>query len=407
MKLKPLFFNRNIAILSLSLLFISIFLSVIFYSASIGFSKFVTMSDIPAFYTAGKMIKEGDQKLLYSFSAQFAVQKKINPYLQNLTELAPFRNPPFVVLPFIFLSFFTLNQAYIVVLFFNLVLLSILLRKIFSVCPEKNYKVKVLMVLSLLTFSPVFITLIVSQLSFLLALAFLFAYEKEKQGKYVQAGLWLSLLLIKPQYLFVSVLLLIIHKRYKELSGLCIGAFLSFLISFVIVGWSGIRDFLSFSLTTLQFKEQYTFIPALMPTLRGALLLLFGDTNLSLITIFWLIGSFLLIFSLLRSWIGWHPQKISFQLQWGLLIISSLLISPYANIQDFSLLIIPAIFSFEFFRKVEDKMKLKAFLILFFSIHISSLFNDLVAISTHIQSMVVLVLIFYFFTLQRLSRLKK
>ncbi len=388
------------------LLFISVVFSLVWYIYSIGFNRFVNMSDVPAFYTAAQMVAHGEEEHLYNPERQFMWQKKYVPGLQDLHYLNPFRNPPFVALALRPLTVFSLPQAYIFLFIVNLLLFFFIFKKMLGTLLIRSTYLKSCMLFCILSFSPVLITFIVGQLSFLLLVSFLLSYKAEKNGEYLKAGIWLSLLCIKPQYILLPLAAFLFHKRYREVMGILLGTTFLTVISFIVVGLSGMENFFLSSFQTLQWKDSFTIVPALMPTIRGSLLLLSGNTTMA--KVFWLVASFTFVLLLFRAWKTWDTHKKIFKLQWSALMILTVLTSPYANIQDMSLLILPVVLHITWL--VEEKIEFKELrntTLLLLCIHLLTLFSDTVARYTRIQLLVIFISMYFIVLIMFLKRTAK
>ena len=91
---------------------------------------FLLSTDFRAFYTGGIMVKNGIHSNFYDLRTQYFWQHKLAPETNNQKQLMPFVYPPFVALLFSPLTKFTLQIAYSVWAFLNIVLLVFISRLI-------------------------------------------------------------------------------------------------------------------------------------------------------------------------------------------------------------------------------------------------------------------------------------
>lgn len=94
--------------------------------------------------------------------------------------------------------------------------------------------------LLILTSYPVVETLLVAQPQLLLACAVAECYLALRKGQDVSAGLWLSCLLIKPQYGLLIGLFLIWKRRWHAVAGAALGGLVVVGGSILVAGWEGL-----------------------------------------------------------------------------------------------------------------------------------------------------------------------
>ncbi|GEM_PF-4966891 len=382
---------KIIGILFLGMLLGCLMLATFILIISTGFRRFIVQKDFRAYYTAGKILVSSERKKLYNLRTQFIYQKKIMPEVSDMKYLAPFRNPPFVALPFAVLSLLSLEWAYTLMFIGNLILFYLVWRLSVTILALKDRLLKVILFLALMSYFPVWYTLVLGQVSLALVVGMLAAWKALQEKRELQAGMWLSLLLIKPQYIIVPLLLFAWKKQFRVLTGIFLGAISFGILSYLLVGYQGLMDYSRFLTNTLQWTESFAVNAVSMQTWRGFVELLVGTQNTPFTTILWLLGDILILVILFSVWKGkfsTNPQR--FNMQWASLVVVLLLISPYANPQDTSLLLVPAVFCIKEFGK---KKKFKTLLIGILSIgSLLGFLSTPLAVATRVQITVLFML---------------
>jgi hypothetical protein len=256
----PLFiklFFRKLSFLPLFLLF-TIF-SILFFS--IAYQLIAKTASFPldgtdfrAIYTGGVMIIHGVSSDFYSLSTQFFWQKTIFN-LPSEIYLMPFTYPPFAALFISLLANFPLSTAYIIFATINIVLAIIAFYFLIFSTGKKSFTQTIILFLFFICFYPIWIALSLGQWSFILLLSFISASYFFSKNKKFLAGLGLSLLLIRLNLLFLPIFLLIIKRQWKMLSGLGLGIFILTLISYVLIGFNGLKTYIEL-LASIPFGGQ-------------------------------------------------------------------------------------------------------------------------------------------------------
>lgn len=311
-----------------------------------GFHYFVGSRDFRAYYMAGKMLMSGVRDNFYNFDTQFTAQQQFAPELKDPKKVMPFFNPPFVALPVVIVSFLPFTSAYVIWLLVHastLIFYCFLVYRMLKKAPEV---VRLVALALSITFLPAVNAVLQGQPSILLALALLLSFEHMRRGKDVRAGMWLSLLLIKPQFLVLPILLLIFRRRFKALLGLAGGVGALGLVSWFLIGFSGLKGYyqLVSKIPAMAKLDAFTIHPQAMHTFKGYLHLAFGTNYTQDIRTFWFIGVAVVLVLLGFIWAkpGWVKSH-SFYLQWASLIVVILFVSPHANFHDVSLLLVPGL----------------------------------------------------------------
>jgi hypothetical protein len=169
--------------------------------------------DLSSFYTAGWLVREGHEEQLYNLGAQEAVQRDISG--GNYDRPLTFAMPAFVAYAFAPLTSLSLGTAYAVVFAVNLALLATLLamqREVLSSLPATPRRV--FLAAAALSI-PVASVLTAGQVDLLIAAALLGGYLLVQRGRPVEAGLLMSVALIKPQLALGVLLLLVVTGQWR------------------------------------------------------------------------------------------------------------------------------------------------------------------------------------------------
>lgn len=297
------------------------------------YREHIWVTDFRAYYTGSYMLGRGVRASFYTLQTQFFWQHQLFPRLSVYKELLPFLSPPFVALLFTPFLFFPLSWGYMLWGMGNLIILLYFCRVILRT--SMKWQEKYILVCLLLTFFPIWNCVILGQTSLILALGLYVSYRSLSNGQDIGAGLWLGLLFIKPQYILLPLTFLL-WKKPKAGIACIIAGIIFYMISIGLIGIKGmityglflrhfLNDngivFLSIENTWRSFSSSLNFLPILWRDIlkvAGNVLFLCGA--------FWNFG-----------------KQISLSLQWVLITLVIILISPHTNYHDLSVLIVPAL----------------------------------------------------------------
>ena len=163
----------------------------------------------------------------------------------------------------------------------------------------------------------------------------------------MKAGIWLSLVLVKFQLLPVTLLVLLLKRRWRALLGFCAGGFVLTLISLGVVGWAGLWSYLKLLREMPTWVNRYGLNPLGAHSIRGQMFLLFHNTLPGLVPSMTILLNVVLVIVLFRCWKGeWNTQSEFFDVKFALLIIVGLLVAPHVNFHDLSFLLLPGLVVF-------------------------------------------------------------
>ena len=255
----------------------------------------------------------------------------------------PFLNPPFLALFFSPLARFPISVAYIFFSIINIFLAMAAFCFLAFPTGKKSFAQTITLFVFLIFYSPVWIALLQGQWSFLLLLSFIFASYLFSKNKKFLAGNPLSLLLIRPHLLLLPVLLLIIKRQWKMLSGLGFGIFIFTVISYATVGFTGLKDYMGLLSAIPFWGDKFTVHPILEPTLRGFLQSVFHTNLLLPILPIFVFGVLLTLFLVKKSLLSFN---------FACLITVVLFTSIHTNYHDLVLLLLPCVFIIKSIKRI-------------------------------------------------------
>lgn len=296
--------------------------------------------DFRAYYTAGLMLRDGVRGSFYELATQLRYQQSWVPELQQLAQLMPFPYPAALALPLGVIAGIPPVPGYLAWTTLNAGALIVVVRQVRWTVGPLSAPMRLRASMLLLTLVPVALTLVQGQVSFVLLLAFLLAWREIKQGREVRAGLWLSLLALRPQLVILPALVLLAKARWSALAGLAIGLAGIALASLLAVGVDGLAGNVRLWLTSATGGEQLTVHPQGMFTWRSQVQLLLGTDEPGPALGPWVMGALACVTLLAYTWSGpWRSSGAFFDLQWATLVAATLFTSPHANLHDVALLV--------------------------------------------------------------------
>lgn len=318
---------------------------------SLGLRGYLLAVDFRAYYTAGQMLWAGVRGDFYDLATQYWWQHLLMPEVPGQRFLLPFLNPPFVALALAPFTLLPLEWAYVAWAAVNVALLALTCRIVLQALGHAGPGARLCVLGLALTFVPVTFALAQGQLTFVLVLGLLLSWAALRKGDDFRGGLWLSLLLIKPQVAVVPALVLAWKGRTRGLAGLAVAGAGLLIVSLAMVGWEGLWGYVQMTLAIPAWGDAYGVHPQAMYTWRGFLHLLLGTDSAADVQTWWLLGVAVALVLLAWSWRGgWSAASPVFDLQWAALVVVALLLSPHANSHDVSVLLAPGVLIVRYLR---------------------------------------------------------
>ncbi len=197
------------------------------------------LPDFSIFYTAGRILRDGQGSRLYDDALQESMQRSFSPVaVHRRGVILPYNHLPFEALLFVPLAHLSYVTAYLTWLVVNVALLCsipfLLRRRLTALGKVPLY----LWLLACFAFFPVFVALIQGQDSILLLFLYCLAYSCLERRSELAAGGWLASGLYK--YHLVLPFVLPLWRRKKLIAGFLLAAGSLGLISVAITGWRGL-----------------------------------------------------------------------------------------------------------------------------------------------------------------------
>lgn len=302
-------------------------------------------SDLLVFYSAGRIVADGDGAHLYDPARQLAEQVEV---LGRDRGVAIFPYPAFVALPYALLAEMPLHWAYIIA---TAAMLAATLGAVWllsGVSPTVRDQ-PVLVAIAILVSEPFSMALFGGQTVAVTLLCFAGIYSGLRRSRDALAGIWLGFLFYKPQMSVILVLLLLGQRRWRTLgvAGL-VGAALAG-AGALAAGPAWPSRFLGMILS------DYYRTNAIIADGIRALSLPGLARHLAGAHAAWATGAALLLclcilVLLAKSWRNARFEDDHFPLQFGAAVVATLVVSPHALFYEAGLLVLPLIALADYWR---------------------------------------------------------
>ena len=319
-------------------------------------SRNVTFEDVDflAFYTAGKIINEGDISNLYNFSYQYQLNQEVRAesgiYATN--TIYTFINPPvysLLISPFAKLPYLTAFALW------RILSLSILLLCSWILVKELQMKLQWYHIAVAVFISyPAIIAFKLGQNSFISLGIYTAVFVLLRRGNDFPAGLILSLGLLKPQLFFLLPCTLVMLKKWRATLGFTVGSTVFCLISFVSLGVKSNFDFIAL-ITSSTYKTAWIPLQSYMHSIPAFFGILGGADRLVVAAI----TATTILFAIFLA----VSYKRKFDSIFALAIVGNVLSSPHLFHYDLLILAIPCLILFQT-KEIIVKFSLAAFFVL-------------------------------------------
>ena len=290
-------------------------------------------TDYIYFYVMGSLISEGRADALYDPDAHLAEgRRKIDPQL-NL--YAPYSNyGPQVAAAFAPLSRVTFGKSLAIFLILTALAYAASVWLVWSVSPALHRHAALVAILA--AGAPAFFTLIrYAQLSGLSLLLLSLALVVLVRDRRFLAGVFIGLMVFKPQLGVVIALVMILAGEWRIVAGAAAAGAAELAGAALVGGSSVMRQYVNVLLTLARDPSLVQIYPGEVHSLRGFAHLLTGSSVvLSVVTVVALVSA---------VWLGVRVWKstMSLTVKWGLLVVLTVLASPHLLTYDLILLAIP------------------------------------------------------------------
>ena len=311
---------------------------LVLYAIRVGVGYYSNgMTSVPGdyicFWSAGRLANEAGYAKVYDLNALYEIQKSVVP---TATVVLPMFYLPVFVLPFQILALIPIVQSYWLWMGLNFIFLILYLRLFIERIPASIPRRTLLMILVAF---PVFQNFYAGQVNLLLMLAvgeFIQALVHKRNGR---AGIWLALLLLKPQTLILILPVLLFQRNWKTIFTFGITSSLLLLFSYALIGLNGINGFSASWLDASQ--NNLTVAPENMTNWR---MLALRAGELTTPSIGWILAGAGIAATLLITFALWRrpvsPASPGYLLAWFGTIAATLLLAWHSH-AHMAVIIIP------------------------------------------------------------------
>ena len=299
--------------------------------------------DFSSFYTAARIIHDGNAARLYDGKLQETVQRSFaSAAVAKRSAILPYNHPPIEALLFAPLGRFSYLTAYLLWLVVNLGLLIglvLLLRRHFTILGKEPIY---LWLLGCFGFYPIVVALLQGQDSILLLFCYSMAFLSLRHKADWRAGAWLGLGLCKFQMVIPFVFPFFLLRRGRLILGFLSVAAILIFAGFLAVGWSGSLSYPRYIMET----EQY--IWGGMPNLRGLLFCLVPKAWFRAARALLVVCSAALLGAVTYAWSkAYSASSASRERAFALSSVATVLLSYHLYLHDLSVLFLAILIVFE------------------------------------------------------------
>lgn len=299
--------------------------------------------DFVSFYTAAQLAL-AKPEALYDLQAQSALQRTIfHPYTTPGGVLGYF-NPPllaYLIIPFTALPY---NTSFWLFFSLNIVLFLFTSQQL-NKLHNGTRKHHIAWIIGGLSYYPVFKCIFLGQNSIFSLLIWTITARSLLQGKWNLAARILAIQIFKPQLLVLAAPFLFLRSGWKITQRFALFSLILSIVSFIPVGLSGARDFLSLISQISNWNKINGIFLEGIQSWRGFFYSLLPSSDLSIINTMGVIfGGITGIICI----IGWLQRKSTclsrevLRLELSSIILATLLITPHAYNHDLTILLLPA-----------------------------------------------------------------
>jgi hypothetical protein len=240
---------------------------------------FGQISDLPEYYAPAKLVLDGHGASAFTLAGLGDAQHRLFPSMGS--RIVPLFVPPLgltLLSPIALIPETAIAYVWKLVLVLSLVASICLLRKSF----ELNYKQTCYLIAAISLSDACYEALRIDQLAPILLLSYAATIYCLQRNYDIPAGLWLCLIILKPQQFLPFLAYLAGTKRVRPLIVCGIGFLLLTVVAYFQIGQNGFANYTTLvsSPSSIQYMQ-----PELTPTLRGQLLKLFPSAASTIFSI--------------------------------------------------------------------------------------------------------------------------
>jgi len=325
------------------------------------------MDDYVVYWTAGRMVLDGNAGQLYDLDAVQSYQAGATGQPSDVVRLLPYFNPPFAAGALSGLAVLPLEVSAVVFTGLSLAALGSGLRILLS---RLNTRLEVVAwTLGVLSSMPLYYTLLHGQFSFLLFFLFVAVYVLLKRGSDGLAGATLALLLLKPPLVLLPLLVLALNRRMEALRGFLTCATGLVVASLLVGGPSSLIAYPELLATATTWDDEAGILIWAMFGWNAFFEALTGPTGFLIPMLLAGAASIGTLVLCLRAWKGpWNAQSPDFDVRYSMLVLGVLLTSPHLYGQDLIMGVIPAALLYGASRGDRDRLVIVALVLAIWAI---------------------------------------
>jgi len=289
--------------------------------------------DFFSFYSEARLFAASGGSRLYDLSAQKHAQDLVSAHWPGHFALLPYVQPPYYTVVIAPLAAFDYRTAYYLWAAIGILLAAATLALLMRVFHGSTFYKAVLCAL-VAGYFPLFVTLLQGQSDLVMLLPLAGAYLAWTKGRLGWAGILAGLALVKPQLLLLLPVLFLARHAWRALAGMGAVAAALAAASLLISGPKAVADYVQLLVQWAVHPDQARLTAETVYSLRGLLEQLPGGRLPAL-------GLLALLLLLTGLALSWRPDRP--RLDFALAVAGSVVLSPFQNLHDLVLLIIPGI----------------------------------------------------------------
>ena len=289
------------------------------------------VADFVTFYAEGRLVWE-ERQSLYDLNKQLAYQKRIAP----TERVLPFVYPPITAVLFAPLSLMPFPLAFLAMTLANVALLWASLRLLIRHLPLTRDQSQWLMLFALCNFGAQAVVFY-GQTSAIVLFFLTHHVLAHRRANELKAGIWAGLLCVKPQYLPIPHLVLLLRHRWR---GLIVGAAISTALvlgAFVVIGAEASKQYFLLAQRMVSADDDWWNQWRSMHNLRALTIYWLPAAIQPYV---WLAGCALVIASMIVN-LRANKRADDFAATWIVNILALLIVIPHLFTHDLTLLILP------------------------------------------------------------------
>lgn len=287
------------------------------------------------FYAAAHQFTASGGGSMYDFGIQSRYQAQVTAMWPGSFVLLPYIHPPYYTPLIAPLSWLPFRTAYLAWSALNMALIGVSVWLMISRGETLRGRAALAAAIISLSFLPVYAILLQGQSNALMLVGLAGGYVAWSSGRQGWAGVLCGLALVKPQLVMLVPVLFLARRSWRALGGFAVVCAALGLASLLTAGWSGVGQYLRLVFSwVLGSTAGHPITAQTVYSLRGVLELMPGGRLPALA----LLGALLLLVGLSLSWRPDVPR-----LDFAVAMAASVVLSPYQNLHDLGLLIIPGL----------------------------------------------------------------